>query len=361
MEVTLKKILDIYEQEIRKHVKNKYKLYQFERFKMSLISEIYDELLASNINYPLYNVFVIMEPKYRVVMSLNIKDKIINHYLTRHVLMPKLEGLLDMRNTATRKGMGMDYSIRLLKKYFNNLKNKYDNIYVLKLDISKYFYTIDHDVLKREIRDYLDEDEYNLISKVIDSSNSSYINDDINKWMNELNIKLPIYEYGKGLPIGNMTSQFLSIFYLNKLDHYIVHDLHLPNYVRYMDDFIILDNDLEHLRKCQKEIIAKLENVYKLKINKNKTSIVNARTGVVFLGYFFKISNNKLNVVVRNETWKKLKKNIKKRSNEYQKQMIGFDMYFASINNFLYTFKYGGKKKINKYIYRYMDKLITYD
>ena len=84
-------------------------------------------------------------------MSLSIHDKIINHYVTEFILKPKLEKYLDHRNIATRKNMGSDYGIKLVKKYLEQLK-KYDQVYVLKIDISKYFYHIDHEVLKRMIK-----------------------------------------------------------------------------------------------------------------------------------------------------------------------------------------------------------------
>ena len=137
--------------------------------------------------------------------------------------------------------MGTDYGIKLVKKYIE-LNKKYKEFYILKLDISKYFYSIDHDILKSMLND-LDNSEYELVCKIIDSTNQTYINDEINRLKNkELKftnrkkvMEIPNYNYGKGLPIGNMTSQFLAIYYLNRLDHYIVHRLGLKYMVRYMD------------------------------------------------------------------------------------------------------------------------------
>ena len=93
--------------------------------------------------------------------------------------------------------------------------------------------------------------------------------------------------------IGNLTSQFLSIYYLNKLDHFIVHDLHLKYYVRYMDDFVILHEDKQYLKQCLKIIIEKLEKEYLLQVNENKTKIINAQEGFIFLGYKFILKNKK--------------------------------------------------------------------
>ena len=127
------------------------------------------------------------------------------------------------------------------------------------MDISKYFYQIDHQILKSMIKDKLTEEENNILNMIIDSTNYNYINDTINRLKEkELNFSIkrrkeiesiPNYIYGKGLPIGNMSSQFLSIFYLNRLDHEIVHDFYFKHYVRYMDDIIILSDDINKLKK----------------------------------------------------------------------------------------------------------------
>lgn len=136
MQVRYEDVLRVYEDEVRKNTKNKKKIYRFERFKIENLTHICDMLESNKYRCMKYNIFLIKKPKYRVVMSLSIEDKIINHYITRYVLMPRLERYLDIRNTATRKGMGRDYAIRLVKKYIEHFK-KYDKCYVLKMDISK--------------------------------------------------------------------------------------------------------------------------------------------------------------------------------------------------------------------------------
>lgn len=226
-------LLHIYEKEIRKNTKNKRKVYLFEIYKMSYIKEI-ENILESSYTYSCkYQIFLIFEPKVRVVMSLPIKDKVLNHYVTRYILIPKLEKYLNQRNVATRKDMGVGLARKLFKKYLSKMKSK--NFYILKMDIEKYFYSIDHEVLKDLLKEKLNKKEFNLIRDIIDSTSVEYINKKIEFLEKKYEIELPKYEYGKGLPIGNMTSQFLSIFYLYKLDHKIIHDYHLKYCVKYMD------------------------------------------------------------------------------------------------------------------------------
>lgn len=175
--------------------------------------------------------------------------------------MPKLTKYLDDRNVATRKGMGTQAGIKYVKKYLERNK-KHSVFYILKIDICKYFYSIDHKILKKMLKKDLDEKEYQYAESIIDSTNVPYINESIKKIKeHEYMItnrkkeisKIPFYQYGKGLPIGNMSSQFLSIFYLNALDHKIVHEFKVKDYVRYMDDFLLIHPDKKHLEFCLRE------------------------------------------------------------------------------------------------------------
>jgi len=302
MKVNFNNLKNIYDNEVKINTRNKEKVYRFDRFKIINLTNIYDTLSNNKYTFIKYNIFLIRSPKYRIVMSLNISDKIINHYITRFVLIPKLEKYLDIRNVATRKNMGHDYGIKLVKKYLEYYKNK--DCYVLKLDISKYFYSIDHNILKNMIKNYFNDEENKIINMIIDSTNYGYINEmiDILK-NNELNIinkrqeevrNIPLYYTGKGLPIGNMSSQFLSIFYLSKLDHEIIHDFHFKHYIRYMDDMIIFSDDISKLKNISSVIEEKLTNEYLLKLNKKKTQIINIKHGFTFADIIFVLSIIKL-------------------------------------------------------------------
>lgn len=344
-------LLYIYENEISKNVKNKRKLYSFEVNKMQYINNIITMLKKGEVGHGNYNIFLIYEPKCRLVMSLSIKDKIINHFITRYILEPKLTKYLCDRNVATRKNMGTDYAIKSLIKYINDLKNKHNTFYILKIDISKYFYSIDHDILKNMLYNKLDLYEYNLISKVIDSTNKEYVNKIIDKV--DKNNSIPRYINNKGLPIGNMTSQFLSIYYLNKLDHYIIHNLKLKYFVRYMDDFIILESNLDKLKKAKTIIIEKLDKEYKLNINSKKTYITNIKNGFSFLGYTYKVINKKTIVSIKRSNLIKMKKKIKKLKHLFIKRKINHFKSFCSITTYSNSYKYSNKLKIYNLIDKY--------
>ena len=323
----LKKIQKIYNKRVKVNTKNKSKLEKFENNYVSNMVYIKNILESKNYNPGRYNLFIINEPKIRLIMSQNIIDKIINHVITEYFLINVFNKSLIEENIATRKNKGTHYGIKLLKRYLNKLKDK--EFYVLKFDISKYFFNIDHDIVKNIIRTKIkDKDVLNIVDKIIDSTDSSYINKDINTLRNnyikslenynnansinkitELK-KLPTYEKGKGVPIGNMSSQFLAILYLNELDHFIKEKLKIKYYIRYMDDGILLHKDKEYLKYCLKEI-KRIIYKYKLKLN-SKTQITNIKQGFDFLGFKYYIKNNKVIMKVKNQTKKRFNRKMKK-------------------------------------------------
>ena len=171
------------------------------------------------------------------------------------------------------------------------------------------------------------QDLFNLVKEVIISTNYDYVNECINKSIDKEIKKLktlhindyqehvnslksiPLYKKGKGLPIGNMTSQILAVYYLNDLDHYIKEKLGIKCYVRYMDDFILFHEDREYLKYCLGEIEKKLAEV-KLKLNK-KTQILEIHHGFCFLGYRFILKDKKLLMLLSSSTKKRLRKRVK--------------------------------------------------
>lgn len=158
-------------------VRNKSKVDKFELHKTEHIINIRNRLMSNNLSFSKYNIFMITDPKCRIVMAQEIEDKIINHLIAEHILVKTFEPKYPNSMIATRKGKGTSYGIKLLKKYLNEIKNKYDNFYILKIDISKYFYNIDHNILKRILSDNIkDKDALSALYKIIDSTNTSYIN-----------------------------------------------------------------------------------------------------------------------------------------------------------------------------------------
>ena len=155
------------------------------------------------------------------------------------------------------------------------------NKYALQCDIRKFFPSIDHDILKSNFRRLIkDRRVLLLMDMIVDHSNRQEI---VNQWFNGDDLFAPI-DGTKGLPIGNLTSQWFANWYLNDLDHFITKELGVGSYVRYCDDFVLLSNSRSELVTTRDLIKLKLQ-VYRLKLHKRKLFIKPTKTGLTFVGY----------------------------------------------------------------------------
>lgn len=124
-------------------------------------------------------------------------------------------------------------------------------------------------------------------------------------------------------------------------------------FINYMDDYIIIHQDKECLKKCLEIIKDKLNNEYKLDINKNKTMITNHKERINFLGYHFKVINNKTIISLSQSSKKNIKKGIKRNKYLYNRKMINFNQLFSSIENYKYSYKYYNYYEIKNVFDRY--------
>lgn len=230
------------------------------------------------------------EPKKRLIKSLPFKDRVVQHCLCDYYLGPLLERPMIHDNYANRKGKGTHKALHRLENYFHKFYSKH-GLYgsVLKCDISKYFYSINHNILKSMLTRYVKDTRLlQLVFEIIDSTDNP------------------------GLPIGNQTSQWFAIFYMTGLDHFIKEKLHIKFYERYMDDFLLIHPDKEYLKYCKTQIGHYLQNRLKLKLN-NKTQIFPLRNGMDFLGFHTYITET--GKVIR-----KIRRNSKKNMNNKLKK-----------------------------------------
>ena len=370
--VDIKKIRNMYDHRVKLNTKNKEKLERFENYYTSNI--YYVKQILENKSYVpgKYNVFIIYEPKVRLIMSQNIIDKLINHLVSEYFLVKAFDKSLINENIATRKNKGTHYGIKLLKKYLNEVKGK--EFYILKFDISKYFFNLDHEIIKKMIRTKIkDKEVIHLLDLIIDSTDEEYVNETINrvkyntikkiikkdfpsKEERIAEIKaLPLYKSGKGLPIGNMSSQVFAIAYLNELDHYIKEKLKIKYYIRYMDDGILIHEDKEYLKYCLKEI-EKILTEYKLELN-SKTKIYSSKEGFEFLGFKYIMKNGKVVMKVKNQTKKRFKRKMKKLYHLVNTDIIEYDKLKQVKSSYLGHLQYGNTKKlVNLTLNRYEKK-----
>lgn len=342
---------------ILSRTRNKKKVEIFEKHKIEHICNIKKRLDNRDFRFSKYNIFMISDPKARIVMAEELEDKIINHLIAEYILVKVFEKKYTDNICATRVGKGTAYALKLLRKYINAIKREHDTFYVLKVDISKYFYRIDHDILKQILSEKIkDKDALDILYKIIDTTNDNYVNENIQKLKDnrikyftvhnlkdkdkliaEIN-KIPLYKYNKGVALGNQTSQAFGLIYLYKFNHYLREALNLKYVINCMDDFVIFHHDKKYLKYCLDEITNKLHNEYKLDINISKTKINSIKNGIEFLGYRFFLKNNKLVVKVKNTTKRKIKTRINELILLYDNHLITkreFNKYIASYKGIL--------------------------
>ena len=291
---------------VRITTKNKKEVIRFSLNLNENLIDIITKLYKGTYEFNKYRIFLIREPKYRLIMSENFTDKIVNHLFSNE-LISVLDKTLIYSNVATRCYKGSNLAYKLFVKYTNKLLYK-DDIYVLKIDISKFFYNINHNILIKLCEEKIkDKKAIKFLKDILSTTNYSYINKEIKRIIKGKNIDVPLYKYGYGLPIGNMSSQILAVFFLSKIDHLIKEKLKCKYYIRYMDDLVILDSDKSKLKNIYSDIVKLIES-FDLKVN-DKSRIYNLSNGVDFLGYNFKI-NNGLIIRYKKDTIKRIDKKL---------------------------------------------------
>ena len=180
--IAIENIKWTYNRQVRINTKNRHKIYKFDNFYTVNLCNIHN-LLENGYKCGRYNIFLIRENKYRVIMSQQIGDKVINH-LVGNTLIHFLDKSLIDGNVATRINKGTHYGIKMVKRYLNSLKSK--PVYALKFDISKYFYNIDHDILKKMYYSkFKDKKFLKLLDQIIDTTNEEYVNYHIRRLVKE--------------------------------------------------------------------------------------------------------------------------------------------------------------------------------
>ena len=219
-----------------------------------------------------YRQFYIFDPKVRLIHAPLYKDVVVQHCICDQVLGPLLENRLIYDNSACRRGKGTHFAMYRLTGFMRNYYKLHGaRGYILKCDFSKYFANIDHSILKQKLaRIIYDKDVQRLLFCIIDSYES---------------------EPGKGLPLGNQTSQWFALYYLDAFDRLIKEQLRVKYYTRYMDDCVLLHDSKGYLIDCLGELRRFITEDVKLALN-DKTQIFPIANGVKYLGFHFYLTES---------------------------------------------------------------------
>ena len=254
---------------------------EFNLKKEEYISWLLEQIKTKKYKHGGYTQFYVTEPKLRKIEASRYIDRIVHRWCYDNFLEAAFVPQFIKESYACIKGKGMHRAALDVQKGMRECKKKYGEYYILKMDIAKYFQSIDKEILfkiiKRKIKD---KDVLWLIQEILNSQKQT-----------------------KGLPIGNLTSQIFANVYYNEADWYIKQNLKVRYYYRYMDDSIILMHKKEDIKRVKEELTDFINNELKLEFN-SKTNIFKSKQGVNFCGYKineYRMKLNRQNVIRRSK------------------------------------------------------------
>ncbi|MER2537941.1 MAG: reverse transcriptase domain-containing protein [Azonexus sp.] len=257
---------------------NKGKCTRIQRFAedpLRYLSIIQERLRSRAYTFGPYQTFTVREKKFRDVVDAPMKDRIVHWMLYEH-LLPIWQPRFIHDTYGNLPGRGTHAAVRRLADFCRSPSAQW----VLQLDISKYFYSVRHDLLKARVLKHVgDEDLRRLLTALVDSFRTCDTYDAI------FPPDSPYHQTtAKGMPIGNLSSQLFANIFLNDFDHWVKEGLRIKRYIRYVDDMVFLAESREQLQGICDQVIATLAKDG-LVIHPRKIRLAPVSAGIPFLGY----------------------------------------------------------------------------
>lgn len=238
---------------------------EFERNLVNNLHLLRTELLLHSYRPKPLETFILRDPKTRKISKSDFRDRIVHHALC-NIIEPLFEKQFIYDSYANRVGKGTLRAIRRFDQFKRKVSHNFTrNTFVLKADIRHYFDTVDHQLLLSIIQQTIkDQRVLWLIKIILDNYHAT--------------------KQGKGMPLGNLTSQFFANVYLNELDQFVKHELKAKYYIRYVDDFVILHSSPVKVWEYQQKIDSFLNEKLALQLHPDKSRIIPFQRGTEFLG-----------------------------------------------------------------------------
>ena len=234
-------------------------------------SSLREELLTGTYKLSPYSIFEVHEKKTRTIVSTRMRDRVVQRSLCDTYLTEYLTRSFIYDNCACLPGRGTDMARNRLKCHLQRFYRKHGlDGWVLKVDIHDFFGSTPHEVVKAAVE-----------KRVPDP----WVKEQVFMIVDSFDNVAP----DKGMGLGSQITQLVQLAVLDDLDHYIKEVLRIKGYVRYMDDFILIHEDREHLKRCLSEITDQIHNIG-LELNTKKTVIQPIRNGIHFLGFSFRLT-----------------------------------------------------------------------
>ena len=286
---------------------------------MDNILKLNRDLKSKTYQHGLYFAFKINDPKPRDIHKATVRDRIVHHAVYR-ILYPYFDKKFIFDSYSCRLNKGTHKALNRFRQLAaKESKNNNRILWVLKGDIRKFFANIDHqtleDILKRNIQD---EDILWLFDNVIDS-------------------------FHPGLPLGNVTSQLLINVYMNEFDQFVKRNLKVKYYIRYADDFVILNTNKSYLNNLIPKLSAYLETELKLSLHPDKVYVKKLSSGIDFLGWVHFPHHRVLRTSTKRRIFRRLNQNHTK----------------ETAVSYLGLLKHGNTYKLAKIILSFYNKIRT--
>lgn len=314
----------------REFLKGKRQKGDVQEFQFNLMDNIlslHQDLINRSYKHGGYQCFKINDPKPRIIHKASVRDRLLHRAVYR-ILYPFFERTFAPDSLSCRINKGTHKAINRFRLFaYKVSKNNTKTAWALKCDIKKFFASIDQQILIKILQEYIpDVNIMELLSGIISSFCST--------------------EIGKGLPLGNLTSQLLSNIYMNKFDQFIKHKLKIKYYIRYADDFVILPSDKKQLEDMVPQISNFLQEKLKLSLHQDKIIIRKHYQGIDFLGYV-SFSHYR---ILRTKTKRRMFEKIERRIKELKQGRISEESFNQTVQSYFGVLKHCDSHKLEKEI-----------
>jgi len=327
--------------------KGKTKRRYVKRFQLDLhnnLTKLQQELVSQTYLPNKLKTFTLRDPKTRKISKSAFRDRVVHHALC-NIIVPILEKSFIYDSHANQIGKGTLKAIERFDIFKRKVsRNNTITCWVLKADIKHYFDEMNHDILVGIIRKKIQDEKVIWLIKQILNTPARSFGGGANEFCK------------KGMPLGNLTSQFFANLYLNELDQFVKHKLRTKYYIRYVDDFVILHENKEQLELWKEEINKFLKERLKIELHPSKTHVLNLNSGINFLGFRI-FYNFKL---LRKSNMGNFEKKFNHMKILYNEGVINRDKVIEKLEGWMEYASQGDTFKFRKYVLRNFNRDFPY-
>lgn len=316
-------------EEFRKGKNSRKDVQEFEWKLEQNIFSLYRDLQSHQYNHGAYTAFSICDPKQRKIHKASVRDRVLHHAVFK-ILNPIFEPTFIAHSFSCREGKGTHKAVDALERWLRKTSRNYTTqCFALKCDIQQFFASVDHAVLRSILAKVIkDEDMLWLLKEIIGSFHTLGYPD----------------EERKGIPIGNLTSQLFANIYMNELDQFMKQQLRVKQYIRYTDDFVIVDSDKSKLENLLYPINEFLKEQLHLSLHPRKIILRKFGQGIDFLGYVILPHHRTL----RTRTKRRMFRKLQNRTRSYKTGAGSEAAVEASLQSYLGVLSHANTHRIRE-------------